>query len=262
MNQPLPTAPQFAVIIPACNEEPVLARVLDEMLRVLDRERFIIAVGVNGSSDATAAIAAEYPVVVGETAIRGYGHGCLAAIDIVERLFPPVRGYLFCAADGASDPADIARLVAAFETGADFVLGARTAVAANWPVMGLSHVAANYALALWCGLLARRYFSDLAPLRLISRDLLHQLALKELTFGWTIEAQIAAARRGAVIREIHARERERLGGEQKVSGVSWRRTAAIGWKIAVAGWQTRQRLTRRAASTNTDVLVPQRPRIV
>lgn len=232
---------RYAVIIPACNEAPVIGRVLREMLDVLDPARFVIAVGVNGSSDRTAEIAGSFPIVTNQTPERGYGYGCMAAIAAVERLLPPVRGYIFCAGDGASDPRDIAELVAACEAGFEFVLGARTGTIENWRVMGLSHVLANYALGLWCALLAGRYFRDIAPMRLIDRTLFHEIAPVEFTYGWTIEAQLIAARLGARMCEVPARERPRLGGEQKVSGVSWRRTMSIGWQIAAAGWRARKR---------------------
>ena len=46
--------PEFAIIIPAADEEACIGPVLDEFLAVLDPEKFVIAVGVNGSSDRTA----------------------------------------------------------------------------------------------------------------------------------------------------------------------------------------------------------------
>ena len=114
--------PRIAIIIPACNEEACLAPVLEELLASVDRTKFVIAVGVNDSNDRTAEIARRYPVIVGETNARGYGHGCMAAIDAVTRRVPAVSAYMFFAADGASDPADIPRLVAAHEAGATMVL--------------------------------------------------------------------------------------------------------------------------------------------
>ena len=45
-----------------------------------------------------------------------------------------------------------------------------------------------------------------------------------MTFGWTIEAQIAAARLRSAICEIPVNERRRIAGQQKVSGVTWQRT--------------------------------------
>jgi len=215
--------------------------VLEELLTTIDREKYAVAVGVNDSSDRTAAIARTYPVTVAETAARGYGHGCVAAIEAVNRACPGITAYVFFAGDGASDPRDIAAVVAAYEGGHELVLGARTMELANWKVMGFSHVVANLVLAGWCGLLTGRGFTDLAPLRLIERRLFEKIAPREMTFGWTIEAQIAAALLGARSCEVAARERRRLAGEQKVSGVTWRRTVAIGGRILAAGWRTRRR---------------------
>ncbi len=90
-------------------------------------ERFVIAVGVNASSDATAEIARQRPVLVAESEHqRGYGYGCQAAIDLTKNLFPSIRAYIFCAGDGATDPHDLRALTAAFEQGYDLVLGSRT----------------------------------------------------------------------------------------------------------------------------------------
>ena len=144
--------PEFAIIIPACDEAACIGAVLDEFLATVDPEKFVIAVGVNGSSDATAQIARQRPVLVAETERRGYGHGCQAAIDLTNNLFPAIRAYVFCAGDGATDPRDLRSLVAAFEQGYDFVLGSRTKRVRNWRTMTLRHLVANAALGLWCGL--------------------------------------------------------------------------------------------------------------
>jgi len=237
--------PQFAIIIPACDEEECIGRVLDELSGAIDPEKFLIAVGVNGSSDRTAEVARGRGVLVSETRERGYGHGCQSAIDLVGSTAPSVRAYIFFAGDGASDPQDVRRLVAAYEQGYALVLGARTGKISNWRVMRLSHVIANFTLALWCGLLAGRWFKDLGPFRLMDRELFEAIAPREKTFGWTIEPQIVAARLGASICEIPAMERPRLAGKQKVSGVTWRRTFAVGCHILLAGFRARARSQRR-----------------
>jgi hypothetical protein len=245
VHDPHPTFQgQFALIIPACDEEACLGQVLDEIAAVLDPQKFIAVVGVNGSSDKTAELARARGALVAETRLRGYGYGCQSAIDLVGEILPSVRAYLFLAADGASDPRDVARLVAAYEQGYTFVLGARTGQVSNWRTMHVSHVIANFAVALWCGMLAGRWFQDLAPVRLIDRELFEAIAPREMTFGWTIEPQIAAARLGAPICEVPASERPRLAGKQKVSGVTWRRTLVIGCRILAAGWRARRRFHR------------------
>lgn len=247
--------PQFAVIIPACDEEESIGRVLGEISSTIDPEKFVIVVGVNGSSDRTAEVVRARGVLVAETSERGYGYGCQKAIDLVAPAFPSVRAYIFFAGDGASDPQDLRKLVAAYEQGYAFVLGARTGQWSNWPVMRFSHVVANFALALWCGVLTSRWFKDLAPLRLIEVELFEAIAPQEKTFGWTIEAQVAAARLGAAICEVPATERPRLAGKQKVSGVTWRRTFAIGCRILAAGVRARLRFQRGA---NVDLARPEK----
>jgi glycosyltransferase involved in cell wall biosynthesis len=237
---------RFAIVIPACDEEECIGRVLDELFAAIAREKFVVAVGVNGSSDRTAEIARERGALVAETRQRGYGYGCQAAIDLVTETVPQVRAYIFFAGDGASDPGDVRTLAKAYEQGYTFVLGARTGLLRNWRVMHVSHVIANFVVALWCGVLAGRWFKDLAPVRLIDRELFEAIAPREMTYGWTIEPQIAAARLGATICEVTASERLRLAGRQKVSGVTWRRTFAIGCRILAAGWRARLRFGRRA----------------
>jgi glycosyltransferase involved in cell wall biosynthesis len=243
--------PEFAIIIPACDESACIGPVLDELLGTVDPDKFVVAVGVNGSSDATAEIARQRPVLVAETKRRGYGHGCQAAIDLTKDLFPSIRAYIFCAGDGATEPHDLRRLTAAFEQGYEFVLGSRTRQLGNWRTMTVSHMIANAALGLWCGLLSGRRFSDLGPLRMISRRLFEKIAPREMTFGWTIEAQIAAAKFGATICELPVSERRRLAGQQKVSGVNWRRTLSIGCQIVAAGGRTWRNLRPASASATT-----------
>ncbi|MEO8440117.1 MAG: glycosyltransferase family 2 protein [Spartobacteria bacterium] len=239
--------PEFAIIIPACDEAACLGPVLDELLATIDPEKFVIAVGVNGSTDATAQIARQRPVLVAETPQRGYGYGCQAAIDLTNNLFPGIRAYVFCAGDGATDPGDLRPLQAAFEQGYDFVLGSRTKRISNWRTMTLRHLCANAVLGLWCGLLCGRVYSDLGPLRMVSRRLFARIAPREMTFGWTIESQVAAVRLDAALCEIPVHERRRLAGEQKVSGVTWRRTLSVGCQILAAGYRTRRTFQPSAA---------------
>lgn len=240
-----------ALILPACREEEAIGAVLDELAAALDpAESWLVAVGVNGSppgADHTAALARAHPLrpLVAETPRRGYGHGCRAAVDLVESLGHAPDAYVFLAADGANDPRDLPALLAARRAGFDFVLGCRTGRRENWRVMGTSHVLANRLLGAWCGLLTGRWFRDIGPLRLIERQLFHRLNLREWTFGWTIEAQTLAARLNTAMLEVPVRERPRLAGEQKVSKVNWRRTLFIGWQIVLAGWRARRRALGR-----------------
>lgn len=236
----------YALIIPACNEEACLGVMLDELRRKLaalgQRHDFTICVGVNGSTDGTADVADEHGVEVAVTPRRGYGHGCQAAIDHLRHEGVAPDAYIFMAADGANDPADLPRLLGAHADGYPFVLGCRTDGFRNvHGAMTLTHWVANLVLGAWCGLLTGRFFFDLGPFRLIERQLFDELEMGEWTYGWTIEPQILAARRRVPMIEVSVRERARLAGEQKVSGVGIRRTISVGAQILAAAWRARVR---------------------
>ncbi len=227
--------------MPACDEEEAVEATLTELRSVLPAERFVVAVGVNGSTDRTAEICRGLGVLTGETPQRGYGHGCQAAIDRLAEEGERVDAYVFVAADGANDPRDIPALLARAEAGADLVLGTRTRSWANARTMSVTHFLANRLLGLWASALSGLSYSDLGPLRLIRRAAFEALQLEEMTYGWTIEPQVAARSLGLAVAEIPVRERRRRQGRQKVSRVSWRHTARVGLAIMAAGWRTRRR---------------------
>lgn len=233
--------PRFAVIIPACNEAEALPQTLSKLQLLLDPQACVIAVGANGCDDATCQIARESGVIVGETAQRGYGYGCQAAIEAANAIHANIEAYIFFAADGANDAFDISKLIAAYQEGDSFVLGQRTRLLKNWRIMTAFHILANRILGFWCGVLTGRTFCDLGPFRLISRPVFEALGQCEWTYGWTIESQILVVRLGFPTREIDVMEYPRIAGEQKVSHVNCRRTLKIGWQILAAGWRTRFR---------------------
>ncbi len=242
----MPSRRHYAIIIPARNEAESLGRVLAELkehLRTLTNQAtWTICVGLNGCSDRSAVVAEVAGVEFAETPRAGYGHGCQAAINHLHRRGIDVDAYIFMAGDGANDPRDLGKLLAAHEDGFPFVLGCRTDGLRNVKTaMSLSHLLANVILGTWCGLLTGRFFCDLGPFRVIERTLFERLALREWTYGWTIEAQIVAARLDVPITEVSVRERVRVAGEQKVSGVSLRRTLQVGAHIFAAGWRASRR---------------------
>lgn len=242
----------LAIILPARDEEAALGPVLTELLPHAARHGAVIAVGLNDCRDGSRATAETHGVLVGETPARGYGHGCLAAIDAVLASGLRPEAYIFMAADGAHDPAELPRLLTAWREGAALVLGQRTGVPQNWPALGGVRAASNLALGAWAALLSGQWYSDLGPFRLIERSLFEVIAPIETTWGWTIEPQILAPRFGARIAQVPVTERPRIAGEQKVTGVSLRHSLRIGLAIARAGLRCRLRETaevRLAPST-------------
>ena len=233
--------PVIAVILPVRDEAAALAPVLTELLPHAARHGAVVAVGLNDCRDQSRAVAEAHGAIVGETDERGYGHGCLAGIEAVLAAGLRPAAYVFMAADGANDPAELPRLLAAWRDGASLVLGQRTSVLRNWPVLGSVRALSNVTLGAWAALLSGQWYSDLGPFRLIERSLFDAMALSETTWGWTIEPQILAPRLGARIAQVRVTERPRIAGEQKVTGVSLRHSLTIGLAIARAGLRCRFR---------------------
>ena len=239
--------PDYAIIIPVQNEAACLGEVLAEIKQCLadkDDSRFVIAVGLNACTDDSREIAEKAGVLAGETADSGYGYGCLAAIHAANDAFRTLKGYLFVAGDGANVPNDIIRLADTFESGSgdrmNFIMGIRQFELATWG-SEFGRALPNLLLGIACAALGGQFFHDLGPLRLIERGLFEKIDPQEFTWGWTIEAQLMAARLGERITPITVTERPRIRGEQKVSGVSLIRSATIGWKIFLAAVRTRFR---------------------
>jgi hypothetical protein len=237
------------IVIPVCNEQEAIGPVLDELIPVASALGLRVAVGLNGCTDSSRDTAMERGVLVGETPVRGYGHGCMAAIAAArEAGYAPVA-YLFMAGDGAHDPQELPRLLNAWRSGADLVLGQRTFHPKNWPALGGVRLACNVVLGAFAGMLCGRWYADLGPFRLISRSLFDQIRPAEWGWGWTIEPQVAAPLLRQRVATVTVTERPRLAGQQKVTGVSLEHSFAIGLEIASAGFRVAKRLACRTSTT-------------
>jgi len=58
----------------------------------------------------------------------------------------------------------------------------------------------------------------LGPLRLIRRELLERIEMRDRGFGWTIEMQVRAIEEGGRIVELPVGYKRRGGGRSKISG--------------------------------------------
>ncbi len=214
---------------------------LDELLPHARQWNAIVAVGLNGCRDQTRDIAESRGVIIGETPVSGYGHGCLAAIRAVGVSGVAPSAYIFMAGDGANDPAELPRLIEAWRNGAQLVIGQRTGILANWAKLGIVRACCTTILGVWAAILTGCPYYDLGPYRLIDRNLFEKIAPREITWGWTIEPQILAPRLASRVTQISVSERPRMAGEQKVTGVSLGNTLRIGIEILRAGLRSRVR---------------------
>jgi glycosyltransferase involved in cell wall biosynthesis len=231
----------IAIILPALNEEATVgAQVLSlrshPALQRLPIARIVVV--DNGSDDATASVAREVGAEVVREPRRGYGFACLAGV----RAAMGVQIVLLMDADGSDDlagAAGVAELVLRHE--ADLVMGSRTRGRCDPGALTAQQRVGNAVGALLLRALYHVRLSDLGPTRAIRRDALLALDMREMTYGWSTEMLVKAARAGYFIRELPVDYHRRAAGTSKVSR-SLTGAARASWAILAtimryAGWR-------------------------
>jgi glycosyltransferase involved in cell wall biosynthesis len=203
-----------AVIIPALNEEGAIAAVVRDSL-VQDIDWVIVA--DNGSSDETAEIARRAGAQVVDAPRLGYGYACAAGTARAIALGATVLVYID--GDYSSVPDEMVRLLDPLrENKADLVLGSRVLGTIGEGAMP-PHQRFGNDLSSW--LISKLYgveVTDLGPYRAIRTELIQELGMREMTFGWPTEMIVKAVRNGARIVEVPVSWRRRRAGQSKVSG--------------------------------------------
>jgi glycosyltransferase involved in cell wall biosynthesis len=203
-----------AIIIPAHNEESPLPGVLAEIPAEASDNVIVVD---NRSTDRTAEVARQAGVQVVSEPRAGYGYACAAGVRAAMDRNAGVL--VFLDGDGSFDPAQIADLLSPIAAGqADLVLGSRPAGEMEPGAMPPHARFGNWLVARLMRLLYGLRVTDLGPFRAIRADLLAQLGMREMTYGWPTEMMVKAARRGARVVEVPVRYRVRRGGRSKVSG--------------------------------------------
>lgn len=204
---------QAALIIPALNEEPVLARTLRAVPAGLFQ---IVIVADNGSTDRTAGVAREAGATVVSEPERGYGAACLKALAALPAGIDVV---VFMQADLSEDPAEARSLIAPIERGdADLVLGSRTLGAAEPGALLPHQVIGNQLATIVIRVLYGHRFTDLGGFRAIRCEALQRLRMRDRSYGWTIEMQLRALNENLRVLEVPVSYRRRAGGVNKISG--------------------------------------------
>jgi glycosyltransferase involved in cell wall biosynthesis len=202
--------PRVVVVIPAVDEEEAIARVVSEVPPVVEQ----VIVVDNGSRDDTAARARAAGARVVREPRRGYGQACLAGIAAA----PEADVYAFLDGDHSDYPEQLPALLAPILAGeADLVvgsrhLGRRAPGAHPWHAV----LGTRLCVALMNRLIGTEA-TDLGPFRAITAPALRRLDMRERSFGWTVEMQVKARRRGLRVREVPVDYRPRIG-RSKVSG--------------------------------------------
>lgn len=201
----------ISLVIPALNEEGAVGSVIAGIDREIADEVIVVD---NGSTDDTAAVAADRGATVVREDHKGYGSACLAGLR-------EARGDVigFLDGDGSDDPADLEKLLAVMEgEGADLVIGSR--MAGRWEPgsLTLAQQVGNRLACLLVRILWGVRYSDLGPFRIVTREALDRLGMSDEDFGFTIEMQVKAARLRLHTEEVPVSYRCRRAGRSKISG--------------------------------------------
>jgi len=212
------------VIIPALNEAGNIRQLVEDVCATALVEVIVVD---NGSTDSTAQEALDAGAKVVSEPRRGYGYACAAGV--AEARSADVL--IFLDGDHSFAPSDLPSLLAPINEGrADMVLGSRALGYIEPGAMLLQQRFGNWLAAGLMNILYDLSITDLGPYRAIRRQLLSELNMQEMTYGWPTEMIIKSARRGARIVEVPVSYRNRRFGQSKVSG-TLRGTLLAGWFI-------------------------------
>ncbi|MXY83263.1 MAG: glycosyltransferase family 2 protein, partial [Gemmatimonadetes bacterium] len=177
--------PAIAVVIPACDEEEAIGKVLQD---IPDIAQQIIVVD-NGSADRTAEVARCLGACVVIDPRRGYGQACLTGMAHLD--CPDI--VVFLDGDYSDYPEDMLAIVRPIiADGADMVIGSRVLgqreKGALLPQARFGNWLATFLIRLLFGVT----FTDLGPFRALRYDALMRLEMQDRNFGWTAEMQVKA----------------------------------------------------------------------
>lgn len=193
------------VILPALDEAAAIRWVLD---RVPSGYRPIVV--DNGSTDATAELAAAAGATVVHEPVRGFGAACWAGLQAAT---DDIVCFMDC--DASLDPIALPHLVAFLDRGdADLVIGERIATKGSWPAHAR---VANRVLAFEVRRRTGLKLGDLGPMRAVRRERLLDLGMLDRRSGWPLEMVLRASKAGWRVHGVPIAYHERAG-RSKVTG--------------------------------------------
>ena len=213
---------RLCIVISALDEETSLPKVLADIPRSLDAHVIVVD---NGSVDRTAEVARAGGATVVEQPERGYGAACLAGLAALPDDCDTVA---FLDADYSDFPEELPALLEPIRQGeADLVIGSRMLGRREKGALPPHSLFGNWLAGRLLWLLHRQRATDLGPFRAIRREALDSLGMADRAYGWTVEMQLKAAKKGLRTVEVPVRYRKRIG-KSKITG-----SLAASWKAGV-----------------------------
>lgn len=203
------------VIIPAFNEENGIGEVIREIPQELVSEIIVIN---NASTDNTELIAKEAGATVLREPVPGYGRACLKGIEYLKQMQPAPDVVVFLDADHSDYPEEIYQVLRPIiEEKADLVIGSRALGEKEDGSMTPQQIFGNWLATRLLKLFYGVKFTDLGPFRAIRFNKLIELEMQDKTYGWTVEMQLKAVKKGFHCVEVPVHYRKRIGFS-KISG--------------------------------------------
>ncbi|MBV9319712.1 MAG: glycosyltransferase family 2 protein [Mycobacterium sp.] len=201
----MPDTP-VTVVLPCLNE----AESLPAVVAAIPAGYHALVVD-NNSTDDTAEVARRHGAAVVTERRPGYGSAVHAGVVAATT---PIVAVLD--ADGSLNAADLPRLVAELDRGADLVIGRRRPLrGVRWPLVArLGTVMMSWRLRTHHGLPVH----DIAPMRVFRRQALLDLNVMDRRSGYPLELLVRAAAAGWKVVECDVDYGPRTGGKSKVSG--------------------------------------------
>lgn len=237
----------IALLIPAFNEAPNIQPLFEALDQVAEVSFKAVVVVDNGSTDQTAELAKRCGATVLTEPRRGYGAACLCGLAWLAQQKPAIDAVCFLDADLSDDPVAMSRVVAPIKADqADLVIGSRVRQAQPGALNLVQRIGNRIACTLmhWT---TGKVYSDLGPMRCVTSAALRSMAMRDQTWGWTVEMQMKAALQGLRVQEVDVPYRRRHAGRSKISGTIVgvaRAGSKIITTILALWWE--QRRTRRS----------------
>ena len=215
------------VIIPVYNEEGSIGLVIGDIPKEIVNEVVVVN---NLSTDNSVEVAKQAGATVVDQDKRGYGNACLKGIEYVDA--KAIKPYILVFLDGdySDHPEELpALLKPIIEDDYDLVIGSRTTGSQEKGAMLPQAVFGNFLATFLIRLFYGFTFTDLGPFRVIKYETLKSLEMQDTTFGWTVEMQVKALKKGLKCTEVPVSYRKRIG-VSKITG-TLTGTVKAGYKI-------------------------------
>jgi hypothetical protein len=136
--------------------------------------------------------------------------------------------------DRSDQPAELPLLLAPLLIGeADLVVGSRIMGRYEPGSLMPQQIFGNRVATLLLRAAFGVKMTDIGPFRVIRREALLSLGMREMTYGWSIEMIARVAKNGLRVLEVPVSYRKRAAGESKVSG-NLRASLKAGYRILLA----------------------------